>query len=152
MVKPDVSPTHVTFPYDISLFTEPIQAIFSLMSQILGLDSDKLVTKVMVGTLCLVSQSKEQLFLNYDEFLVERITSQLENFHSSGKSFRYQTLLILIVINSNLQTLQQMEPEFFTDNVNLSERNSSMTFINFIDKIMASIYKLIFGTTLPRIT
>ena len=27
-----------------------------------------------------------------------------------------------------------------------------MTFINFIDKIMASIYKLIFGTTLPRIT
>ena len=27
-----------------------------------------------------------------------------------------------------------------------------MTFINFTDKIMASIYKLIFGTTLPRIT
>ena len=45
-----------------------------------------------------------------------------------------------------------MEPEFFVDNVNLSERNSSMTFINFTDKIMASIYKLIFGTTLPRIT
>lgn len=55
MFKPDVSPTHATFPYDISLFTKPIQAVFSLMSQILGLDSDQLVTKVMVGTLCLLS-------------------------------------------------------------------------------------------------
>ena len=68
----------------------------------------------------LVSQSKEQLFLNYDEFLVERISSQLENFHSSGKIFRYQTLLMLFVINKNLQTLHQMGPEFFVDNVNLS--------------------------------
>ena len=58
MLKPDVSPTHAAFPYDVSLFTKPIQAVFSLMSQILGLDSDKLVRKVMVGTLCLVSQCK----------------------------------------------------------------------------------------------
>ena len=130
----------------------PSKHFFSLMSQILGLYSDKLVIEVMVGTLFLVSQSKEQLCFNYDEFLVERINSQLDNFHNSGKVFRYQTLLMLIVINSNLQTLQQMEPVLFVDNVNLSERNSSMTFINFIDKIMASIYKLIFGTTLPRIT
>lgn len=106
----------------------------------------------MVGTLCLVSQSKEQLCLNYDEFLVERIGSQLENFHNLGNIFRYQTFLMLIIINSNLQTLPQMEPEFFADNVNLSERNSSMTFFNFTDKIMASIYRLIFGTTLPRLT
>ena len=45
-----------------------------------------------------------------------------------------------------------MEPEFFAENVNLSKRNSTMTFINFTNKIMASIYKLIFGTALPRIT
>ena len=42
-----------------------------------------------------------------------------------------------------------MQPEFFTKNVNLSKRNSTMTFINFTDKIMSSIYKLIFGTSLP---
>ena len=83
------------------------------MSQILALDNDQLVTKVMVGTLYLVSQSKEQHYFKYDEFLVERITSQRENFHNSGNIFRYQTLLILIVINSNLQTLQQMQLEFF---------------------------------------
>ena len=106
----------------------------------------------MVGTLYIVSQSKEQHCFNYDEFLVERISSQLENFHSSGKVFRYQTLLMLSVINSNLQTLQQIEPELFVKNVNLSERNSTMTFINFTDKIMASIYKLMLCTALPRIT
>ena len=80
------------------------------MSKILGPDNDQLVTEVMVGTLYLVSQSKEKHFSKYDEFLVERITSQLDNFHNFGKIFRYQTLLMLIVINSNLQTLQQMEP------------------------------------------
>ena len=152
MFKLDVSPTHATFPHNISLFIEPIQAVFSLMSQILGLDSDKLVIEVMVGILCLVSQSKEQFCLNYDEFFVERISSQLENFHSSRKIFRYQTLVMLIVINNNLQTLQQMEPEFFVDNANLSKKNTSMTFFNFTDKIMASMYKLIFGTTFPRLT
>ena len=105
LFKPNVSLTHAIFPYDLSLFTEPIQAIFSLMSQILGLYSDQLVIEAMVGTLCLVSQSKEKICINYDEFLVERMSSQLDNFHSSGKVFRYQTLLMLIVINNNLQTL-----------------------------------------------
>ena len=33
LFKPDVNTTHAAFPYDLSLFTEPIQAIFSLMSQ-----------------------------------------------------------------------------------------------------------------------
>lgn len=45
-----------------------------------------------------------------------------------------------------------MQPEFFVENVNLSERNSTMTYISFTDKIMSSIYKLIFGITLPRMT
>ena len=102
LLKLEVNQTHAMFPYDISSLIEPIQAIFSLLIQILGLDSDQFVTEVMIGTLYLVSQSKEQNGFKYDEFLVERITSQLENLHNSGKFFRYQTLLMLIVINSNL--------------------------------------------------
>ena len=98
--KPDIIPAHFVFPYDLSLFIEPIQAVFSLLSQIIGLDSEKLVTEVMVGSLCLVSQSMENFCLKYDDFLVERISSQVENFHSSGKIFIYQTLLMLIVINN----------------------------------------------------
>lgn len=55
LLKSDVNHTEATFPYDLSSFTEPIQAIFSLLSQILGLDSDQSVTEVMIGTLYLSS-------------------------------------------------------------------------------------------------
>ena len=138
------------FPYDLSSFLDHIQAIFSLLSQVLGSDSDQLVTEIMVGTLILVSQFTEPRVFRYEQFLVERITSQLENFNNSSKVFRFQTLLILIVINNNLQALQQMQPLYFTDQVNLSERNSTITYFNFIDKVMASIYKLIYGVSLLR--
>ena len=106
LLKLEINQTHATFPYDISSFSELIQAIFSLLIQILGLKSVQFVTEVMIGTLYLVSQSKEQKIIKYDEFLIERINFQLENFHNSRKIFRYQTLLMFIVINNNLQTLQ----------------------------------------------
>ena len=75
------------FPYDLSSFLDPIQAIFSLLSQILESDSDQLVTELMVGILVLVSQFTEPRVFRYEQFLVERITSQLENFNNSGKVF-----------------------------------------------------------------
>ena len=55
LVKPYVNQTQDTFPYDLSSFTEPIQAIFSQLSQTLCLDSDQSMTEVMIGTLYLVS-------------------------------------------------------------------------------------------------
>ena len=127
MFRPDVSPSNFTFPYDLTLFIEPIQVVFSLLSQILGLDSDRYVTEVMVGTICLVSQSRKEFASNFDEYLVERISSQLKNFHSDGKVFNYQTLLLLIVITENLPTLQHMEPVYFSDGVDLSERNATIS-------------------------
>ena len=66
LLKSEVNQAHATFPYDISSFFEPIQAIFSLLSQILGLNSDQFVTEVMIGTLYLVCQSKEQHHFKYD--------------------------------------------------------------------------------------
>ena len=44
MFKPDISPSNHVFPYDNSLFSEPLQAVFSILSQILGLEDDKTVT------------------------------------------------------------------------------------------------------------
>ena len=76
------------FPYDLSSILDPIQAIFSLLSQILGLDSDQSLIEVMVGILYQVSQSNEHKAYRYEEFLAEIITSQLEKFNSSGKVFR----------------------------------------------------------------
>ena len=55
MFKPDVSPANHAFPYDSSLFSEPLQAAFSILSQILGLEDDSKVTEIMVGVICLVS-------------------------------------------------------------------------------------------------
>ena len=37
MFKPDISPSKSSFPYDISLFSLTLQAVFSLLGQILGL-------------------------------------------------------------------------------------------------------------------
>ena len=34
--------------------------------------------------------------------MVERISYQLEHFHTEGKVFNYQTLLLLMVITKNL--------------------------------------------------
>ena len=89
MFRPNISPSNYIFPYDISLFIETIQVVFTLFSQILGLDIDHLVTEVMVGTVYLVSQSTKEFTLNFDQFLVDKISYQLEHFHNEGKVFSY---------------------------------------------------------------
>ena len=66
MFRPDISPSKFSFPYDISLFSETLQVVFSLLSQILGLEDDKLVTEIMVGAVCLVSQSTKEFILSFD--------------------------------------------------------------------------------------
>ena len=106
MFRPDISPSNYTFHDHISLFNEIIQAMFALLSQILGLDSDKFVTEVIVGTVYLVSQSTKEFTLKFDQFLVDIISYQLEHFHTEGKVFSYQTLLLLIVITENLIELR----------------------------------------------
>ena len=80
MFKPDISPSNYDFPYDRSLFSEALQAVFSLLSQILGLEDDKTITEIMVGIVCLVSQSAKEFNLIFYQYLVERIAYQLEHF------------------------------------------------------------------------
>ena len=47
MFKPNVSPANHAFPYDSSIFSKPLQAVFSILSQILGLEDDSKVTKII---------------------------------------------------------------------------------------------------------
>lgn len=96
--KPDISPSNYAFPCDISLLSETLQAIFPLLSQILGLEDDKTVTKIMVGIVCLVTQSAKEFNLSFDQCLEERIAYQLEHFQSDGKTLNYWTLLMLMII------------------------------------------------------
>jgi hypothetical protein len=46
MFKPDISPLNYAFPNDISLFSETLQEVFSLLSQILGLEDNKTVREI----------------------------------------------------------------------------------------------------------
>ena len=120
MFRPNISPSKFSFPYDIYLFSETLQVVFSLLSQIFGLEDDKLVTEIMVGIVCLVSQSTKEFNIIFYHYLVEKISYQLEHFNSDGKVFNYQTLLILMVITKNLDELKQIKPINFSDSTNLS--------------------------------
>ena len=60
----------ISFSYDVNLFQDSVQVVFSLLSQILGLDNDKLVIEVILGFLMKLSHSESKSkFLNFDEFL-----------------------------------------------------------------------------------
>ena len=75
MNKPDVSIEGLTFPYENSIFQDPLQSLFSLMSRVSGLVDDRLVSEVMVGCLLEVTQSKIPKCLYFDEVLAEKIHS-----------------------------------------------------------------------------
>ena len=75
MTKHDVSIGGFTFPCENSIFQDPLQSLFSLMSRVVGLDDDRIVSKVMVGCLLEVSQSKIPKCLYFDEFLAKKIHS-----------------------------------------------------------------------------
>ena len=67
------------------------------------------------------------------------------------KNFRYQTLLLLIIVHQNWDELQKMDSELFIDTFNLSEELEGESFFHFVNKIMSRIYKLIFDQELPRV-
>jgi hypothetical protein len=48
--------------------------------------------------------------------------------------------------------LRQIEPVNFIDVVDLSKRNATISFFTFSNSIMPTIYKVIFGCTMPRIS
>ena len=151
MFRPDASPSKHAFPYDRSLFSEPLQAAFSILSQILGLEDDSKVTEIMVGVICLVSQSSTEVNLNFDQYLADRIAYQLGHFQSDGKVFSYQTLFMLMIITENLSKLRQMEPVHFSDDTDLSQRNATLSFFTFSSTVVPAIYRLIFSMPMSRI-
>ena len=82
------------------------------MIQILGLDSDSMVSEVMLGILLYLSQYASGI--KFDDFLVGEINSKLEKF-DLDKHFRYQVYLFSIIVSFNRQTLEVMDPEVFKD-------------------------------------
>ena len=108
----------------------------------MGHNDDTMVDDVMLG--CLLKSNKliSHKYLNFDEFLAEKLHSQLENFHMEN-SFRYQTLLLLMVIHSNLAELQKKDQVTFSDKFNISVETRSFSFLEFANKVMALIFLLV---------
>ena len=77
--KPDVSLQNQYFPVETSLFNYETQPVISLMSQFLGLDSDRYVTKSLMSLLFIFStiqvDSSLSCFLKVDDFIDESIHS-----------------------------------------------------------------------------
>ena len=82
---PVPSETLIT-PLSFEMFINLVVSTISLLIQILGLDSDSMVSEVMIGILLYLSQSKEKI--KFDDFLVGEINSHLEKF-DLDKHFRY---------------------------------------------------------------
>ena len=70
----------------------------------------------MIGCVFKESHLESNKCINFDEFLAEKIHSQVENFHMV-KIFKYQTLLLHMVIHSNLARLQEQNPDIFSEHV-----------------------------------
>ena len=58
---------------------------------------------------------------------------------------------MLMIITENLPELRQMEPIHFSNNIDLSQRNATMSFFTFSSTVIPAIYRLVFGSTMPRI-
>ena len=66
-LKSDQNIKGLSLPYCINLFNDLVQPLFSLMSHILGLDYDRLVSEVMLVFLVKFSWSEEQIkCLNFE--------------------------------------------------------------------------------------
>lgn len=88
--------------------------------------------------------------INFDEFLAENIHSQLPKFHTE-RTFRYQTLLLHIVIQQNCNELQKLDVDLFIDTLNFSKELRGRPFVHYENKIMLRIYTLSFDQELPRV-
>jgi hypothetical protein len=79
-----------------------VQWVCSLLSHVLGLDSDKYVLEVMLGFILIFfkSESGQSVQINFDKFLFDTIHKKLVNFYSL-KHFRYYTYLLKKFLASN---------------------------------------------------
>lgn len=110
-----------------------------------------MVDEVMIGCLFKSNNLISHKYLKFDEFLAEKIHSQVENFHME-RSFRYQKLLLLMVIHSNLEELHEMDQVTFSYKFNIFVETRSFSFLEFVNKVMARIYCLFFDSKLPRVS
>ena len=74
ILKPENNTQNLEYPCQISIFREEIQFVFSLLSQVLGLDHDHEVSEVMLGFLLSyyeAEMSQSSVIIALDQFISE---------------------------------------------------------------------------------
>ena len=134
-------------PYHVHIFKNEVQLVVSLVCQILGLDHDCHVTKVILGFLLKMisfgSESQSVPVFSLDEYLVEAIHLQLSEF-PKVRFFKFQTYLLNMLLCSNVTELQFLSTIFSSD----FPKHISM--FEFSNSIMSELYKMLFDEVLPQ--
>jgi hypothetical protein len=144
IVKPEHLSKDLSLLMSVSVMAIEVQWVYSLLTQILGLDNDKNVVDVMLGFLLSFCQSEsiQSVYINFDKFIIDNIHKQLVNFESL-KHFRYYTYLMKIFLETNKREFPEVAV--------ISNECKRITLLIFINKVMSSVYSLIFKTILPRV-
>ena len=135
-------------PYNVNIFKEEVQLVMSLVSQVLGLDDDTHINKVILGFLLSIGltdhESHSSHCFNLDEYLAEVIHTQLVEF-PKVRFFRYQSYLLNMIFCSNVLKL------FFLSTIFSPNLPKQINMLEFVNTIMVEIYKLLFDDILPRV-
>jgi hypothetical protein len=120
------------------------QWVCSLLSQVLGLDNEKHVVKVMLGFLLQFFKSESSLSvrINFDQFIADNIHKQLVNFLYL-RHFKYYTYMLKIFLETNKRE--------FIEATFISIECERITLLIFINKSMSIVYSFIFNTSLPEV-
>ena len=87
-------------------FKEQVQHVVIIISQILGLESDRVVNEVMFGILLSMYSYSESKF-NFAQYLLEAIHEQLVKF-CTVKYFKYLTWLMHLFVYYNNDEFQHL--------------------------------------------
>ena len=120
-----------------------------MVCQILGLDNDIHISEVVLGfllrTISINLESHLVHCFSLDEYLAEVIHVQLVEF-PKVRFFKYQSYLLNMLLCSNVSELQFLSTIF---SPSLPKQINMFEFVNII---MAEMYKLLFDELLPRVS
>jgi hypothetical protein len=102
IVKPKYHSESLLLPTNVSVMVIEVQWVFSILSQILGLDNDKFVVEVMLGFMLtfFLSESSQSVCINFENFIADNMHQQLVKFNSL-RHFRYYMHLLRMFLEIN---------------------------------------------------
>ena len=140
---------NLSVPFSSKLCLPVIGAAVTLLSQILGSDTNSEVTEAMLG-IFLYLDRPGTTSLRFDEYLAKEICFQLSNF-SKIYHFRYQAYLYALIIHAKIGALAITDPETFKKWPPSSPFYHTWSYAKFIDLIILNLFR-VFNPEINRIS